>query len=184
MSARPLGFAPIFVAAGAVLSLCASAAAQGAPAGFLEEFEGQFGASASKLVALAEAMPGSTYDWSPGEGVASVARVYMHIARYNYMYPDENLGLATPVTAAEYGRWEDEVTAKDDVVRILEESMDFVRSVASGMSPAALDEPTTLYGREVGRWAVLLQLLAHMNEHLGQSIAYARMNDVVPPWSR
>jgi hypothetical protein len=31
---------------------------------------------------------------------------------------------------------------------------------------------------------VLLQLVAHMNEHLGQSIAYARMNGIVPPWSR
>jgi hypothetical protein len=36
----------------------------------------------------------------------------------------------------------------------------------------------------VPRWAVMLQLVAHMNEHLGQSIAYARANDVVPPWSR
>ena len=40
-----------------------------------------------------------------------------------------------------------------------------------------------LEDERVGEWAVLLQLLAHMNEHLGQSIAYARMNGVVPPWS-
>jgi len=32
--------------------------------------------------------------------------------------------------------------------------------------------------------AVLLQLLAHTNEHLGQSIAGAGMNGVVPPWSQ
>ena len=56
-----------------------------APDNFLVEFQGQFGSSAQKLVALAEAMPASKYDWSPDEGVASVARVYMHIARYNYM---------------------------------------------------------------------------------------------------
>lgn len=157
-----------------------------APPDFLDEFEGQFGASAGKLVALAEAMPESTYDWSPGEDVASVARVYMHVARYNYMYPHENMGRETPVPPSEYERWEDEAGDKDkeEVVRILAESMAYVRSVAESMSAEGLDEPTTLYGRQVGEWAVLFQLIAHMNEHLGQSIAYARTNGVVPPWSR
>lgn len=162
-----------------------SAALHGqAPPNFLEEFEGQFGASSQKLVALARAMPESTYDWSPGEGVASVARVYMHIARYNYMYPHENLDRPSPVAPAEYARWEEEVTDKEEVVQILEASMEYVREVAGSMTSSGLDDTTMLYGREVGEWAVLLQLVTHMNEHLGQSIAYARMNGVVPPWSR
>lgn len=160
------------------------AEAHGSPPGFMEEFEGQFGASSQKLVALARAMPASTYDWSPGEGVASVARVFMHIARYNYMYPHENMGRPSPVSRAEYARWEDEVSDKDEVVEILEASMEYVRDVAGSMSRSDLDEATMLYGRSVGEWAVLLQLVTHMNEHLGQSIAYARMNGVVPPWSR
>ncbi len=168
----------------ALLGMSAVAvSAQSAPPNFLEEFEGQFGASAYKLVALAEAMPASTYDWSPGEGVASVGRVFMHIARYNYMYPDQNLGLDTPVAEEEYSRWEDEVTDKAEAVAILTASMEYVREVAAGMSVSQLDDETRLYGRDVGEWAVLLQLVTHMNEHLGQSIAYARMNQVVPPWS-
>jgi uncharacterized damage-inducible protein DinB len=163
--------------------LATAVTAQDAPTGFLEEFEGQFGASASKLVSLARAMPESTYDWSPGEGVASVVRVYLHIARYNYMYVHENLGRETPVAPAEYRRWEDEVTDKREAVEILQASMDYVRDVVSRMDADGLDAARTLYGRQVGEWAVLLQLVAHMNEHLGQSIAYARMNGVVPPWS-
>ncbi|MAR45031.1 MAG: hypothetical protein CME03_02705 [Gemmatimonadaceae bacterium] len=154
-----------------------------APDNFLGEFQGQFGASAQKLVALAEAMPASKYDWSPGEGVASVARVYMHIARYNYMYLHENMGRVSPVHPDEYGRWEDEVSDKDQVVAILQESMQYVRDVVEAGDTDSLDQKTTLYGRDVGEWAVLLQLVTHMNEHLGQSIAYARMNEVVPPWS-
>ena len=31
---------------------------------------------------------------------------------------------------------------------------------------------------------VLVTVLSHLHEHLGQSIAYARMNGVAPPWSR
>ncbi|NNF13308.1 MAG: DinB family protein [Gemmatimonadetes bacterium] len=172
------------IIAGAGLAMSSTAAAQSSPPGFMEEFQGQFGASAQKLVALARAMPASTYDWSPGDEVAGVARVYMHIARYNYMYPHENMGRESPVPPAEYARWEDEVTDKDEVVEILEASMEYVRGVAESMSSDDIDEATMLYGRSVGEWAVLLQLVTHMNEHLGQSIAYARMNGVVPPWSR
>jgi len=62
--------------------------------------------------------------------------------------------------------------------------MQYVRDVAEGMKSGPVDRPTGLYGRTVGEWAVLFQLVTHMNEHLGQSIAYARMNGVVPPWSR
>ena len=135
------------------------------------------------VLSLAEAMPADKYSWAPMEGVATVVSVYMHIARYNYMYPQENLGIESPMGAAAYGRWEAEVTDKAEAVAILAASMDHVRGVIDGMSDADLNAETRLYGRQVGEWAVLLQLVAHMNEHLGQSIAYARMNRVVPPWS-
>jgi uncharacterized damage-inducible protein DinB len=158
-----------------------TAAAAQSPPDFREEFLGQFDGSAAKFVALAEAMPEEVYDWRPGEGVASVVEVYMHVARYNYMYPDQNLGMGTPVA---YAGWEEEVTDKDEALEILANSMDHVRGVLDDLSDEDLDAATSLYGREVGKWAVLLQLVTHMNEHLGQSIAYARMNGVVPPWSR
>ena len=107
----------------------------------------------------------------------------MHIARYNYMYLHENMGRVSSVHPDEYGRWEDEVSDKDQVVAILQESMQYVLDVVEADDTDSLAQKTTLYGREVGEWAVLLQLVTHMNEHLGQSIAYARMNEVVPPWS-
>lgn len=158
-------------------------AAQSAPPGFLDEFQGQFESSARKLVALAGAMPADTYGWRPMEGVASVAEVYMHIARYNYYYPDVALQIVPP-EGTNYDRLEGVVNEKEQVVRILGESMEHVRRVVREMSAADLQRPTELYGRTVGQWAVLLQLLTHMNEHLGQSIAYARTNEVAPPWSR
>jgi uncharacterized damage-inducible protein DinB len=128
-------------------------------------------------------MPAETYSWRPMEGVASVAQAYMHIARYNYMYPEQSLDVPAPA-GTEYGGWEDEVTDKEEALEILRASMDHVRGVMAGMSEADIGAETTLYGRRVPQWAVLLQLITHMNEHLGQQIAYARMNGVVPPWSR
>ncbi len=170
-------------------------AAQSTPAGFKTEIERQFGASARKAVMLAEAMPADKYGWSPGEGVASVARVYMHIARYNYMYLEQSMGIASPMGQDAYMRWEDDVTDrfqaktasaadKEWIVGVLSASMDHVRDNLEPMSDSDLAASTRQYGRQVQKWAVMLQLVAHMNEHLGQSIAYARMNDVVPPWSR
>ena len=157
--------------------------AQSSPPDFLVEFEQHFDASAGKVVALATAMPEETYTWRPMEGVASVVRVYMHIARYNYYYPDVALGVSSPMGAEVYDSWEDGVVDKEKAVAILTESMEHVKRVAASMSSKDLEAKTRLYGRDIGQWAVLLQLVAHMNEHLGQSIAYARTHHVVPPWS-
>ena len=165
----------------ATVVLAMPARAQGI-SGFGEELRGQFEGSAEKLVALAEAMPAESYSWQPMEGVYTVAAAYMHVARYNYMYPDMYLGVDAPA-GVDYASLEERVTTKGEAVRVLASSMDHVRRILDGMSDADLAKPAELYGREVESWAVLLQLLTHMNEHLGQAIAYARMNRVVPPWS-
>ena len=166
-----------------VLSMApAAASAQAPPPNFRGEWLLQFDASVEKLSALADAMPAESYTWSPGEGVMPVGQVYMHIARYNYLYPAENLGVAPPA-GVDLDRMEAE-RSKASVVQALRQSIAHARAAAAAMDEADLARTTHLYGRDVPSWSVLLQLLAHMNEHLGQSIAYARMNGVVPPWSR
>ena len=74
---------PCSLAALSVLALAAPAstplvvplAAQTTPEGFKVEIERQFGASARKVIMLAETMPAEKYGWSPEKGIASVARV-------------------------------------------------------------------------------------------------------------
>ncbi len=172
----------------AVLSAAANAGAQAGgtrpapmPVGFRQEFLGQFNSSMSKFIALAEAMPAEKYAWSPGAGVMPVAKVYAHVAHYNYRYPSQNMSVALPTTVKLDTL--EAVAAKAHVVALLKQSGDFVRTAVREMPDDQLAAQTRLYGRDVQRWAVLFQLLAHMNEHLGQSIAYARMNAIVPPWS-
>ena len=165
-----------------VLLIPMTSFAQQAPAGFGEEFMAHFEGSARKFEALAEAMPAEVFAWSPGEGVMSVERVYMHIARYNYMYPSQNLGMDLP-EGIDLDTMES-ISGKEQVLEHLRRSNEYVRNMVGHMSTDDLNEATRLYGRDVEGWAVLFQLVSHMNEHLGQSIAYARMNDVTPPWSR
>ena len=192
------------VAAGALVAgagspLLAQAAAAGADtshaarhaahmAGMVEaarvraELMGQFEASMEKFVALAEAMPAEKFAWSPGEGVMPLGHVFAHVAHYNYAYPVTAMGVAAPA-GIRLDTLEG-VRTKDAVVALLRSSGDFARQSVRAMTDADLVSATRLYGRDTQEWAVLLQLVAHMNEHLGQSIAYARMNGVVPPWSR
>ena len=169
----------------AAISLAGTAPAQpspGAPpAAFAQEFLGQFNSSMSKFIALAEAMPAEKYAWNPGAGIMSVAKVYAHVAHYNFRYPSQNMGVALP--AAVRLDTLEAVATKAEVLALLRQSAEYVRMAVKQMPESQLAATTRLYGRDVGRWAVLFQLLAHMNEHLGQSIAYARMNGVVPPWS-
>ncbi len=157
--------------------------AQAAPStatGFAAEALLQFNESMKKFIALAEAVPADKYGWSPGAGVMTVAKVYAHVAHYNYLYPATSLGVPAP--GGRDGDATEDIADKTRIVALLKESAEHVRTVVAGLRDPA--EETTQYGRAVPQWSVLLQLVAHMNEHLGQSIAYARMNGIVPPWSR
>ena len=159
-----------------------AARAQSAPTDYRDEAMRHFARSSDKAVQLARAMPEELYGWSPMEGVRPVAEVYMHIARYNYLYLTRELGLPLPphVDLATM----EQVTDKAKVTAILEASVEFVKQHISAMRESDVTSMTVQYGRDVAGWAVLFQLVAHMNEHVGQSVAYARMNGVVPPWSR
>ena len=177
MSSLPAFAAVVFaLSLGSVVS-----EAQSTPASSREELLRQFNTSASKFEALAAAMPTEKFNWSPGPGVMTVAAVYAHVANYNYAYPSQNMGVAAPrgVSLDTLERMKD----KAQIVALLKSSAEYVRQGVKQMPETQLGQPTQLYGRTVPQWSVLLQLVAHMNEHLGQSIAYARMNGVVPPWS-
>ncbi|WP_420633405.1 DinB family protein [Candidatus Palauibacter sp.] len=152
------------------------------PTTIRDEFLGHFRSSSRKISELARVMPAEKFSWAPGEGVMQVGEVYMHLARYNFMYLDENLGIAPP-NGFDYADIES-LRDKDRVREIFEMSVRHVNEQVGALTGARLDEETELYGRTVQGWAVLLQLISHMNEHVGQSVAYARMNGVVPPWSR
>ncbi len=164
------------------LLVTAPGIAQSLPGDYRNEMLEHFDRSSRKLQVLSQAIPAELYTWSPGEGVMSIAQVYMHIARYNYMYLEENLGIPAP-SGVDWPNFE-AITDKAVVIDLLGKSIEHVKRSTNDMSDADLTRETTLYGNQVAGWAVLLQLIAHMNEHVGQSIAYARMNGIIPPWSR
>ena len=164
------------------MTVVPAAAAQAAPDGFRREFLHQFDNSMARVVALAEAVPAERYAWRAVPAVQPLGQIFAHIARYNYEYPARAMGVAPPAGIDRDTL--ERAAEKAQVVALLRRSAEHVREVVRRMPEAQLERPTTLYDRRVPQWAVLFQLVAHMDDHLGQSIAYARVAGVVPPWSR
>lgn len=148
---------------------------------FKSQFNGHF-QYAARVLELAKAMPADTYDWRPMKGVRSVEEVYTHIAHYNFYYPQTAMDVPVP-DDVDVDKIES-ITGKKNVVEILERSINHVQEAVKQMPASRLSEETELYGRTTDVQGALMQLITHMSEHVGQSIAYARMNEVVPPWSR
>jgi uncharacterized damage-inducible protein DinB len=156
-------------------SVCAfGQAAKGIQGDILSNFDD----TQKKIISLAEAVPAEKYTWRPAEGVRSISEVYMHIAGANYMIP---AGLGVKPPAGLTRDMEKTVTDKAKVIDHLKKSFEHARKVLEGTED--LNKPTKLFGRDNTYGGVELLIVTHLHEHLGQSIAYARMNKVTPPWS-
>jgi uncharacterized damage-inducible protein DinB len=146
---------------------------------FREEFLHDLDDVQKKVLDLAGTVPADKYAWRPGEGVRSVSEVYMHIAGANYVL-STFLGVQPP---ADMPKDIEKITDKKRVLAELQKSFDHVRGIARTIADADLEQPVKLFGSETTKRGVFVTVLNHLHEHLGQSVAYARMNGIVPPWS-
>jgi uncharacterized damage-inducible protein DinB len=156
-------------------------AAQAPKTGWRAEFLTSFGGAEKKFLALAQAMPWEKYSWRPAPGVRSVCEVYLHIAGDNYVL-SQPLGVKTPA-AVDLKKIETCPDSKDDVIATMKASFTHIRSAVDATSDGDAEATIELFGRKMTKRALLLATAEHAGEHLGQSIAYARVNGIVPPWS-
>ena len=149
--------------------------------GFRGEYVVEVDSVGKKLLDLANAMPADKYSWRPAPGVRSVGEVYVHVAGGNYLIPSF-MGVKPPEGINR--EIEKTITEKAKVIDVLKKSLESVKTMAASMSDADLDKKVKAFGgREMTQRQLMLIILNHMHEHLGQSIAYARSNGVTPPWS-
>lgn len=135
-----------------------------------------------KLEDLAAAMPESKYSWRPGKGVRSVGEVFMHVAAANFGLPGLT-GVTPPEGFPGADKYEKSLTKKADIQKALHDSFVYMETAWSNVSDADLDKKVDMFGTPSSVRGVYLLILSHCHEHLGQSIAYARTNGVVPPWT-
>lgn len=144
----------------------------------------------TKLVALAKAVPADKYDWRPGAGVRSIREVMLHVASDNYLLPALAGTPAPSVTGIDLKdfksveRFEKRALPRDSVVAELERSFTFLGNAMAKTSADKLASTVNMFGQKSPLQDLWISTTTHLHEHLGQSIAYARSNGVVPPWSK
>ena len=157
-----------------------------------------FDGAAKRAVALAEARPQDKFAWRPMEGVRSYGEVCMHMAGSNFLFLSY-AGLKPPSGAAqdlaaaymkrgfelpELFAVEGAVKEKAKIVASMKQSFDQAREFIQNVPEADLDKPVQFFDRKTTIRGILISMSGHLSEHLGQAIAYARVNYVAPPWSR
>jgi len=134
-----------------------------------------------KFVRLAQAIPAEKYTWRPAPDVRSFAEVFLHVSAANYnLY---KLVGTPPPAGIDIKGLEKSTTDKAKVIATLQDSFGHARKAITAMSDADLDKSLDWFGGKNTQRGILLFVVRHAAEHLGQSIAYARFVGVVPPWT-
>src|SRR5262249_45720193 len=152
------------------------ARAQSQPGGLQAAFAKDAGTLSDKFTGLARVMSGK-YDWKPGQGVRSVGDVFKLIVTGKRML----VGLVFGTTNS--GGMHAPITDPEKLQEALKASYVDLQKAITGLSDNDLQAPVKLFGRDMTKLGALMLILEDQHEHLGQSIAYARSNGVVPPWS-
>jgi len=138
----------------------------------------EFNATTRELVSLAEATPPEKFAWRPAPGVRSISEVYVHIAVAHMFFLTQS-GVKADMSKVTRDA-EKKIMAKADVIAFLKES---IAAVEENYPKMDLKKKVKFIDAETTVEGIMIHLISHTNEHLGQSIAYARMNGIVPPWS-
>jgi len=134
-----------------------------------------------KCVDLAQAVPADKLTWRPSPDARSFAEVFLHVAgeRYGIL----SMMGANPPAGFKAKDFEKSTTDKDRIVEDLNQSWDFANKAINGMTNADFAKLLPKLGPQANEGDVIYILVADAHEHLGQLIAYARQNGIVPPWT-
>ena len=176
-----LTVAAVLLAGPASAQQSGAAAPSAQPAGIQTALASDVGSMSDKFVGLARVMAGK-YDWKPGEGVRSVGDVFNLIVMENKMLAGLLTGAGAP--GGGMGGRGNQVTDPAEMQEALRSSYASVKQALSGLSANDLNASVKFFGRDTTKQGAALMLIFDQHEHLGQSIAYARSNSVVPPWSK
>jgi hypothetical protein len=136
-----------------------------------------------KYIGLANAFPQDKYTWRPMDGVRSVSEVLMLAAAEGYGFIPGGFGGKPGLAPADMKQLSG-VTDKAQVVDHLTKAFAHVTSQLEAIDPATLTGKRTFLGQSRSAANISLTIGGDLHEHLGQLIAYARMNKIVPPWSK
>ena len=136
--------------------------------------EGQF-------VSLAKAIPQSKYNWRPMKGVRSIAEAFMHVALGNYIML-QTLG-GTPPATFDMKTYQTSTTDRDKIIAEMQNSFSALNDFIAKIPESEYGQTVKFFGMDATKLDIIFVAATHEHETLGQAIAYARVNHIVPPWT-
>ncbi len=148
---------------------------------YRDEVVATLDAHAEKLSSLAGAIPAEKYTYRPGEGVRSVSEVLLHIASANYFVA--NIFGTAPPEGLNVSELEKSTTDSGETMSRLKASFAHLKQALEGLPEGEAEKALNMFGRDTTMRGGMNMATGHISEHLGQLIAYARVNGVTPPWN-
>ena len=134
-----------------------------------------------KCVDLAAALPSEKLTWRPSADTRSFAEVFLHVAGERYAIL--SMMGANPPAGFKARDFEKSTTDRDRIIEDLNHSWDFASKTIQGMNNVDFAKLLPKLGPQANEGDVVYILVADAHEHLGQLVAYARQNGIVPPWT-
>ena len=135
-----------------------------------------------QMVSLLEAVPQKKLSWRPAKGVRSLAESFMHAALGNYISSSKITG--TMAEGIDLGTLEKSETNKKKIVEALKKSFEVVNQAVTNCPESEFETKVDFFGMDMNKMDMIMLGATHQHELLGQQIAYARTNGVVPPWTK
>ncbi len=149
---------------------------------FQQEAAGSVSFASGQIMMLAQAIPSDKYAWTPGTGVRTAAQVCAHVISANYFFASK-LGGKIP-EGVKMETLEADLKTKEAIASELKRSFELIIATIKSTPDAALKNKVEFpFPGNYTQMSACLIAVAHANEHLGQLIAYARTNNIIPPWS-
>ncbi len=138
-------------------------------------------ATEQQFVSLMNAVPQEKYNWRPAEGVRSVGESFLHVASGNYITL-MTMGGKLP-EGIDPMKLEKSTTERAKIVEEVKKSFKAVNDYVASLPESDLTREVDFFGMKMNVGDMIMFASNHQHETLGQSIAYARMNNIVPPWT-
>lgn len=134
-----------------------------------------------RMVSLLEAVPQKKLSWRPAKGVRSLAESFMHAALGNYITSSKLSGMMTE--GIDPAKLEKSETNKKKIAEVLKKSFEVMNQAVTNCPESEFETKVDFFGMDMNKLDMIMGGATHQHELLGQQIAYARMQRVVPPWT-
>jgi uncharacterized damage-inducible protein DinB len=136
-------------------------------------------------IAVANAMPGDSYNFKPNPDEMTFGQLMAHIAGVNLNACANASGMTRPALPPKIVEWAKDTlkvdVGKEAAVSFLEDSFEFCNKAVASMTPERFDTVVGPPARNLTGFEWLWGYFTHTAHHRGQAEVYLRVKEIKPP---